>query len=291
METPASAIKPPTTIAEQIDLLRSRNLIISDDSEAARILTRVNYYRLSAYMLSVKRGDRFIDGTTLNNVLDLYEFDKMLRNLLMDMLEIIEVSFRTHIAYTHAHKYGSLGYLDSTNFFRADRHKMFIEDLLRETARADELFVKHHKAKYGGQFPIWVAVELLSFGTLSKLYSNMKNEDQDGIAKEYYNNIPYKYISSWLQVLSYTRNICAHYGRIYDRRLKFFPRLYSADAKVIKANDRVFAAIYVMKKLCLDERKWRSFVTRLRAAIDEYEDVLDMARIGFPEDWVRILEA
>lgn len=246
MDGERSMVKSPTTYEEQIDILRQRGLGISDTDKAVEILTQVNYYRLSAYMLSLKIGDRFIDGTTIQTVYALYEFDRKLRNLIMSGLETIEIAFRTHIAYTLAHNYGSLGYLDDSYFFNKVYHQEFIKHFHTELARADELFVRHHRMKYSGQFPIWVAVEVLSFSTLSKLYANLKNDDKSKIAKEYY-GIPHVYISNWLHVLSIIRNICAHYGRLYGRRLTKTPRLSGKDSGLGIETDRVFAAIFMMK--------------------------------------------
>lgn len=93
-------VKPPTTYAEQVEILHSRGLEIPDTDKAIQILKQVNYYRLSAYMLSLKNDDHFIAGTTINNVYNLYDFDRKLRNLLMSALETVEVAFRTHIAYS-----------------------------------------------------------------------------------------------------------------------------------------------------------------------------------------------
>jgi len=56
----------------------------------------------------------------------------------------------------------------------------------------------------------------------------MKNEDKKEIAENYY-HIPYKYIESWLYVFSTIRNICAHYGRLYNRKLTITPRLDKKD--------------------------------------------------------------
>ncbi|MCF8023602.1 MAG: hypothetical protein K9L17_13025 [Clostridiales bacterium] len=57
-----SRIKKPTTFAEQVNILKSRNLQIEDEEQAIETLSRINYYRLSAYMLSFKDGNRFHDG-------------------------------------------------------------------------------------------------------------------------------------------------------------------------------------------------------------------------------------
>ncbi len=50
-------IKPPTTYKQQIEKLRLRGCIIEDEAHAIDILTKVNYYRLTAYFLPFKKKD------------------------------------------------------------------------------------------------------------------------------------------------------------------------------------------------------------------------------------------
>jgi len=89
--------KPPLSIEQQIELLKSRGLEIPDHEQAAHYLYHLNYYRLSGYMLPFQEGTEhhFQAGTTFEHVLNLYLFDRKLRLLLMDAIERIEVSVRT----------------------------------------------------------------------------------------------------------------------------------------------------------------------------------------------------
>ncbi|BCJ85846.1 hypothetical protein skT53_08310 [Effusibacillus dendaii] len=139
----------------------------------------------------------------------MYEFDHRFRYLIMEMTEQVEIAFRTHIAYHIAHSYGALGHLESVHFENPVYHEAFLVELNKEVRRSHEIFIKHHFEKYEGKIPIWVAVEVLSFGALSKLFSNLKNEDKNDIAKNNY-RVPAIYLESWLKCLSYVRNICAH---------------------------------------------------------------------------------
>ena len=79
-------IKKPITFKEQIELLESRNLKVEDKEKALRILSRINYYRLSAYMITFKINDEFKDGITFEKIYELYEFDKRLRNMFIGIL-------------------------------------------------------------------------------------------------------------------------------------------------------------------------------------------------------------
>ena len=106
--------KPALTFEEQIALLKSRGLVIDDEKRAIRHLSNVSYYRMSAYMLSFKKLDadenvldEFEEGTTWDNVYDLYKFDRKLRLLIFDAIERIEIALRTQVIYQLSHKYGS----------------------------------------------------------------------------------------------------------------------------------------------------------------------------------------
>lgn len=104
-------MKQPTTIDEQMELFRSRNLQINNSEYTENILKNINYYRLTAYALTLKdplNKDKYIEGTTFNKIIALYEFDRKLRLLLLGVLEKIEIAFRTHISYEIAHTCGPL---------------------------------------------------------------------------------------------------------------------------------------------------------------------------------------
>jgi abortive infection bacteriophage resistance protein len=132
------------------------------------------------------------------------------------------------------------------------------------------------------------AIEVLSFGTLSKLYSNMSSDDQNQIARSNY-RAPAIYLVSWLKCLSYIRNICAHYGRIYNQPLTSKPRLDRKSKLLGIEQGKIFAHLYVLKELIPVRNKWTDFVTRLEAMLTEYKEIVELDRIGFPEDWEAIL--
>lgn len=208
--------------------------------------------------------------------------------MLMPLLEQIEIAFRTHISYLLATKYDDpLAYRDKSNFVVEQYHAKFLEDLDREINRSKEIFAVHHRRKYNGQFPIWVAVELMSFGMLSKLYGNMKIQDQKEIAKEHY-SLSADYVVSWLQALAYVRNICAHYGRLYYKNLTIKPTLFAKEKHKID-NRKIFASILISKRLTKDDVFWRTFLSSLIALLDTYSDVIDLNLIGFSQNWLDIL--
>ena len=140
------------------------------------------------------------------------------------------------------HKYGALGYENAHNFINGNYHTSMLKSFDEEITRSDEIFVSHYKSEYGGVFPIWVVIEVTSFGVLSKIYNNLLDEDKDEIAKEYYDTKG-EFIRTWLHSLSNIRNRCAHYGRLYNKNLTITPKLFKADRKKGIKNNTIFANI------------------------------------------------
>ena len=283
-----SKIKEPKTIEEQLNILKSRNVIIDDVEKGKYILERLNYYRLSAYLLPFKQANgTYKDGTSLSNVYDIYEFDRKLRSLILSVLEEIEIILRTQLAYYHSCKYCALAYTNSEMFNRSHKHEDFLSELNKQIANnSDNLFVNHHKNRYAGVFPLWVAVELFTFGMTTRFYTDMLENDMDAFAKSVF-NIPKEHLRSWLICLTMLRNRCAHYTRIYYFNFNKLPKTFKNSPQHTR---KVFDLIFTMKYLYKDTGKWRSgFLAELQALIEQYEDSINMCHIGFPYNWHEIL--
>lgn len=98
--------KPPLPRDKQVDLLISRGLAVFDRAKAEEFLRQVNYYRFSAYCLpfEIKRH-QFHFGVTFERIQKLYEFDRRLRFLIDEALEVVEISARAAVSYYLANKY------------------------------------------------------------------------------------------------------------------------------------------------------------------------------------------
>ncbi len=291
-------IKQFKTIDEQLDILNARGLIIDDMDEARKVLSYVSYYRLSAYTLTLRKDDAFYDNVHFSDVLQIYNFDMELRAALMLLLESIEVSMRTYIGYYHAKTYGALGYYNAEAFDDVKRFHRFEDDyhVAIEEYGDKEAFVKHHKEVYGGQFPIWVLVELLTLGVLSRLFKNLKPELRKEICRDHFGKINDSYICNWLQGCTILRNICAHRGRLYNRQIPFSIRLGKRDKETFqnngisinKAGKQLFSYIIVIHKMVPDDNVWDSFINKLTELESKYPFVrLDY--YGFTSDWKSVL--
>lgn len=283
-------VKEPKTFIQQIEILKDRKLGIENEDRTEKLLSNINYYRLIGYGLHLKDEHGYKEGVTLEIIFKVYEFDKKLKHILMGILGTIEISFRTKVAYFLAHQYGALGYLNNENFKNASYHEGFIKELNRERKyNKDKQFIKHHINTYDGKLPVWVAIEIMSFGMVSRLYSNLITQDKTEIRNSYVNNINNKVLTSWLVSLTELRNVCAHYGRVYNSNFLSTPEIHKNDLKYNLNLDRIFVRIIAIKYMIQYEEEWISFIDDLKRLLNDYKEYIELDLIGFPENWIEIL--
>ena len=283
--------QPPMTIDEQVENLKNIGLIVDDEEYAKKILNDILYFRLiKAYSLNLKsKNGCYNKQTTFKEIVDLYLFNSNFRQLIFPEIEKIEINVRCRLANFFAEQYGVLGYLQAENFSNENYHAQFLEDIKEEVRRNSKApFVRNFKENYeGGNLPIYALVEVFSFGTLSKFYKNMLNKDKKAIAKTF--GVGYTYFESWLESISYVRNICAHYGRIYNAKLSKTPILYKEYTQVGIGNNRIYGVLLCLKYLLKDDDHWNLFVDKIELLFDKYPCV-QISTMGFPENWKVLLE-
>lgn len=217
---------------DQVALLRARGMRIRDAEAAVDELRLVNYYRLSGYWYSFRetaqgvRSDRFRPGTDLDDVLALYRFDERLRTSVFDALAPVELVLRAALGH-------ALGRLDPCAHLRpellgplartGDGHRSWLARHHLEIDRSREDFVEHHRAVYGGVLPVWAAVEVMDWGTLSRLFGFAPTIVQDEVSGRFGLRAPQ--LTSWLRALNVVRNACAHHGRLFNRAYAIRPKL------------------------------------------------------------------
>lgn len=295
-------LQPALSVDEQVQNLVDKGLLIEDIDGAKKYLSHVSYFRLiKAYSLEFKpKNGNYSPGTTFRNLVDIYNFDIKLRQILFPIIEYIEIDLRCKIANYFSKKYGVLGYQDPSNFDKANYHWDFMLKINKEIERnKTKPFVANFTTQYkNGALPFYALIELFSFGTLSKFYRNLLTEDQKEIAAEY--KIKYEYLDSWIASISYVRNICAHYGRLYNINISKAPRLYSEYKVTAKnkesvqrkepVNNRsVFAVILCIKHLTFNTDYWATFLNAFVTLIESYKSVINLTNIGLTSNWRDLL--
>lgn len=283
--------QPSMTIEEQVENLKSIGLIVNDEEYAKKILNDISYFRLiKAYSLNLKpKNGNYENEVTFEQIVELYLFNANFRQIIFPEIEKVEINVRCRIANYFAEQYGVLGYLDPNNFINPEYHQAFLDDIEEEIRRNSKApFVKNFRDNYeGGNLPIYALVEVFSFGTLSKFYKNMKNPDKKAVARSF--GIGYTYFESWLESISYVRNICAHYGRLYNAKLSKTPILYKEYTQAGIGNNRIFGVLLCLKHLLKNDRHWNLFVDKVELLFEKYESV-DIRTMGYTEKWKELLE-
>lgn len=311
--------KPFLQLDQQVELLRSRGLTISNDQYAKDVLEDSNYYRFSGYSLTLRRNDHFFAGVTFENIDAIYNFDQTLRSLLFQYLQIIEVRFKSVYAYEFAKIYGPTSYTDPANFkSRITDHEPItaqeLEDLLkkpqkmREKRLNDELFLKHYQGV--DLLPIWIFIELFTFGDLSRIFEASRDELRIAVSKHFLKNKPLRknyrspknvsYMEWNLRCLTTLRNFCAHGSRLFNRVFYRKPHLTAQELKLLinddntqsklhgykhgsPDNSHLYGLIIVMKSL-LRDNNFEALKNSILELKGKYPTV-DMGYYGFPKGW------
>ncbi len=95
-------LKAPLSFNEQLEKLKEHGMLIDDESKAIEYLKQVNYYRFTGYALQFRKSpdkSEYVEGTTFDKVKHLYQLDVNLRDIFRKYIEILEVYYRTQIAY------------------------------------------------------------------------------------------------------------------------------------------------------------------------------------------------
>ncbi len=282
--------QPPLNLDEQIENLKSLGLIIENEDKAREFLNDVSYFRLiKAYSLGLKeKNSKYSKDITFDRIVELYLFNSRFRQIIFTQIEKVEISLRCRISNYFSEKYGMFGYEDVSNFKNKQYHSNLMDEInsvIIINSRND--FVRNYQQNYvSGKIPLYALVELLSFGTLSKFYKNMNNADKKEIAKSY--SVGYKYLESWIEHLSFVRNVCAHYGRLYNINLRKTPLLSKKYSNKNISNIRVFATLLCLKELLYTSTGWRQFVDETELLLSKYTNV-KKELMGFPDNWKELL--
>ncbi|WP_255315629.1 Abi family protein [Trueperella pecoris] len=241
------------TYPEQVDLLISRGMSVTDQARAEHLLAQLNYYRLSGYWHPMRHftagqaQNEFVIGASFDLVIALYEFDEHLRHTVFTELDRIEMAVRTMLG----HELGRLDpmiHLDLGQLGARARqhrkdgrtvHEIWLTKYESAVKNSKEDFVAHHHRKYGGALPIWAAVEVMDWGMLSYLYGMSPTPARNRIADRCALSAPQ--LESWLKSMNILRNLAAHHARMFNRvydikpKLNDDPRLFAVAGQMNRA--------------------------------------------------------
>ena len=299
------------TIEEQLDILKSKNLIIDDYDKAKTTLLRENYFFLNGYRspFLMTGSKRFIDGSTFEELHALFTFDRYFRNIIFKNILIVENNYKSIFSYVLSRKYGykEKDYLNVDNFDKNREKARQINDLIRKVKRQIRINGYQHSATSHyinnyGYIPLWVGVKVLSFGLMGELFSILKQEDKDEIAT-YYNNVDSSSLGDYLSILSNYRNLCAHEDILYNHETQkgINDTKYHAELDIPMVDDEyiygkhdIFALIIILKHM-LTYSDFKMMMNEIDYEIDWLSGRLRsidvqkiLYRMGFPDNYKQI---
>jgi len=293
---PENYTKPALTFKQQLQKLTDRGLVIQDQGYSLSQLANISYYRLSAYWypFRVRNEHGHITGnietgTAIESVLQLYEFDRQLRLLILDALERIEITIRTKLAYHLSHTYGPFAHTDAKHFHPQFDHDKWYGKIIDETQRSKDEFIRHYQSKYKGFpiVPIWMLTEVMSLGSLSFLLGGLQHDDKKVIANDF--DLHHKQLANWLHILTYIRNVCAHHSRLWNRELAIRPYQIKDPnwlPPITPRNNRIFYILLILRYLLNASSNgdiWATSCTNFLEPIASIEKW--RIAMGIPENW------
>lgn len=290
--------KPALRYQQQILHLQSQGMEIADQAVAEYWLRHVSYYRLSAYWLYFEHpkgiaGPRFRNGTTFEAATALYDFDRELRRLVMRGTEHVEVALRGSWAYQLAQIADGHSYLDAKHYLKRSEFHSNLAKLAGEVGRSKETYIKHYLKKYHSPAlpPVWMVAEMMSFGQLSRWYSNLSDRAlRNRIAKPL--NLPETVLVPLIRNLTDVRNICAHHGRLWNRGFLKPPKLaekpfdlnQSLDLAGTQAPAKLYNSLTMIAHIVRTVAPDSSWTIDLSDHLKTHPTD-DLKSMGFPDGW------
>lgn len=264
-----------------------------DQDKAKRYLSYIGYYRIAGYARHLRDhqgadAENYVAGTSFDQVLDLYMFDRKLRLLVFDAIERIEVSVRAVLSNVGGQADGPF-WISNANNFDYGLHGRIIDEIKVAIGPDPEenahLFIQHFYRKYSDPYPpSWMLMECMSLGATSRIYKHMKGTLRQQVSAVY--GLQHDILESWLHSMAFARNVCAHHSRFWRRTFTIRPKIPKAyNALVPEASSNraygICVMLHHMMRVIADESEW---AVRLRQQVNSSNHV-EPADMGFPPDW------
>lgn len=247
--------KPYLPPEDLLNYLKSRNLIVEDESEAKKVLSEINWYCLKAYFHNfLDEKNNFIEGATFLQGINQYFFDEELRQIIIKGALKFELLVRTKIDQILTKEFDSLWYLQDKIFTDPPYHERV--RIKNDLDRSKYPYAKHFKKNYISENasylslpPSWIAMELISFDHFLKIFQSIDYQKINRLSPliEYLILIGADNLSNldnWLNTVKRVRNIACHNGRLWNA-WHLQPKGLNIDNK----SNSIFNVIYIIEKV------------------------------------------
>lgn len=305
--------KPFLSIGQQIEkLTQDKKLIISDRKNAEDVLSRIRYYALidgykNLFYNPMTR--RYKEGARLEDILALYYFDEALRNLHFKYICHVEQRMRSLVSYYFCETYSHMQaeYLNPQNYNYARKNQKTVDRLTNSVltyeanVNNNHAYVVYHRNTYGN-VPLWVLMNTLTFGQLSKMYTVLKTGTQSKISRQF-EAVSEKELGQFLKSMTNFRNVCAHNERLFSfRNSTDIPNKHLHEALAIQRKGDTYTqgkrdlfALVITLRYLLPREEFLEYKKELIRLIEQVKkesafltDEMLMYEMGFPPCWKHI---
>nr|WP_288348411.1 Abi family protein [uncultured Anaerostipes sp.] len=291
----------------QIGILKSRGVIIKNKRIAKQLIRNTNYYNLingykEPFLQPNTSYEKYFPGTTFEEIYALYEFDRKLRIITLEYILEIEKQVKSLIACCFSKVHGHKNYLKLENFDTLGQKKYgqvcnLLSSLYKKISlNIDKDLSVSHYVSGKNYIPLWVLVNTLSMGDISKFYSNMVQRERNDVARRLKWGVKEHQLASCLFFLSTIRNRCAHDERLYSYlsyvnlcNNKYFHYFHKT------SNTNSYFAVMVAFKMLLSTQRYQTYHKQIESLFNELSSQLSTisikkirGKMGIPDNWRRL---
>lgn len=259
-------MKPFTTIDEQIEILKSRNLKFLDEASAKKSLTFFGYYEIvngyKDYLLDPDNKEYFKNDATFEHLFALYNMDKDLQAAVLDATLDFELMLKAAMSYVIGEEFTS----DQNNYLRKENYKTGRIHTRSDGSKyydIDSTFIKFNKILNDNKEPFkhyrnvhentptWILFKGATIGNMMHFFKLQRGNIKDKIISIMFgvpieiirtdkDNIIKNLFSDLLSLVFSFRNRAAHSGWIYN---------YKPDVTNIRYNEILHSRMNVNEAL------------------------------------------
>lgn len=292
----------------QIGILKSRGVVIKNKKWAKQTLRTLNYYNLingykEPFLQAGTAYEKYILGTTLEEIYALYEFDRNLRIITMEYILEVEKQAKSLIAYSFSKVHGHKNYLKLENFdIQGSPKYRHVCDLLSNlyhkiSSNIDKDLSISHYVNGKNYIPLWVLVNSISLGDISKFYSNMLQKEREDVARRMKWGLRENQLASCLFFLSTFRNRCAHDERLYSflSYANLCNNNYFNYFHITSNNTNNYFAVMIAFKMLLSTKRYNQYIYQVEKQFDKLSKNISTIStrkirniMGIPNNWRRL---
>lgn len=308
-------MKPFSSLDEQIDILKSRNLQIHDIEDAKNYLLSNNYYNVVNLYSKVflENSNRYIVGSTFAEIKALHILDTEIKSTILKYLIQAEKHFKSIFSYCfcdiHRDKYDYLKTESYNPNSTLDIHRTLstISNKINSFKKnPTENAIKHYFNQHHS-VPLWVIINELTFGDVKYMYKYSKDNIRLSVAdhlSEYVasntggdinNKLAPNTVDIILHCVNELRNCCAHNNKLWDFKTRdsipYIPEIY-AGVTAKNGTRSNFYSIFLSLQSLINPDEFKILNNTLRKRFRttskkihsvDFNTVLE--KYGFPKNW------